>query len=249
MSALSGLRHVAGFGQRGRRGVLVPAVAALAAMSVLAASALCAAQAQALPVCAIHSSPSFVEDTTNASVADVVEVECEAALAGDTVELEAPPLCSKYGGSVTWSSPYPYAPTTGETTTVKLTGAGNATVALWGGPNCAAGTYVIIARLQAPPYNNFWAELEVQGPQIQSPGISAHPGTQTEDKVHGSVATVVEVSFNPYEYGSGQPVAIRAPELYETCSGAPHLEWFGPDANKLSGGAEEVRSVKDTEGC
>ena len=243
MSALRGFTHVAGFGQRKRRRALVPPVAVVAAVLVLVASALCAAQARAAPFCAIHSSPSFVKDEPTESVADVVEVECEAALAGDTVELEAPGLCTKYGGSVTWSPPYPYAPTTGESTTVTLTGAGDATVALWGGPNCAQGTYVIMARLQAPPYNNFWTELEVRGPQVLSPGIYAIPATQTEDKLHGSVATVIEVSFSPYEFGPGAPVRIRAPELYAACSGAPHLAWIGPDANKLSGSAEEVTKV------
>ena len=160
-------------------------------------------------------SPSFVKETTNESaVADVVEVECESAYAGDTVALRAPGLCSKYG-TVTWSPPYPYTPTTGEEiTNVKLTGAGDATVALWGGPGCANGEYVIEASLEQPPYETVTTALEVQGPHVLSPGISVVPETQTEDKVHGSVATVVEVSFPPNEFGPGVQVRIASSQLY-----------------------------------
>ena len=244
MSTFRGLTHVAAFGQNGRRKALAPGAAILAALLVLAASALCATPAQAAGACAIRSLPSFVEDSTSASVADVVEVECEPAYAGDTVRLSAPELSSRCGGGLTWSSPYPYAPTTGkEITNVKLTGAGDATVALWGGPNCKAGTSLIFADMEQAPFETVSTTFEVLGPQVLSSGVSALPGTETEDRIHGSVATVVEVSFPPSEFALGH-VRLGASQLYQACSGTPHLAWIGPDANELSGSAEEVVKVQ-----
>ena len=230
-----------GLGSGRRRRALAAAAAVFTAAFVLAA--LCTAQAQAAPVCAIHSSPSFVEYEINSAVGDVVQVECESAYAGDTVKVSAPGLCTGFGGSVTWTPPYPYSPTTGESTTVKLTGAGDATLALWGGPNCPAGAYTIYAHLEQAPFETDTAAVEVVPPHEQTEGISALPSSETEDKVHGSVATVVQVAFSPND-AAFKTARISSAQLYQACSGAPHLVWVGPEGNELASGADEVSKVQ-----
>ena len=62
-----------------------------------------------------------------------------------------------------------------------------------------------------------------------------------EDKVHGSVATIVQVAFP----GDGlASVYISAAQLYSRCLTAPHLAWIGPNATVLSGSAEHVSTVE-----
>ncbi len=184
--------------------------------------------------------PSFVEWETDSSIADVVQVECESAYAGDTVKVRAPGLCSGYGGGVTWTAPYPYSPTSGEATTAKLTGAGDATLALWGGPSCPAGSYVIEAELEQPPHETVSTSFEVQPPRQLTEGVSIVPGTETVDKVHGSAAMIIEMSASSYPL---EPVRFQTPQTYAACSGTPHLAWIGPEGNELSASGDAVSGV------
>ena len=238
MSTCRDVGNAGAFGGGRRSRALV--VAALAFAALLTGAALGPARAQAAPVCAIHSAPSFVEWETDSSIADVVQVECESAYAGDTVKVRAPGLCSGYGGGVTWTAPYPYSPTSGEATTAKLTGAGDATLALWGGPSCPAGSYVIEAELEQPPHETVSTSFEVQPPRQLTEGVSIVPGTETVDKVHGSAAMIIEMSASSYPL---EPVRFQTPQTYAACSGTPHLAWIGPEGNELSASGDAVSGV------
>lgn len=216
-------------------------------VSVLCAFAACsmfAGSAQAAPVCTVNSLSSFVQQGSGSqqnSVADIVEVGCETAVYdGGTVSISSAHLNLACGG-LSWSSPYPYADTTGSGIKVKLTGAGNATVALWGGPECTEGERLIVMDMEEPPFERFTTSFEVSPAKPTPEGVLALPSTQVEDRIHGSVATIVEVS------APGEPFAhvhIGAPQLFKACSSAPHLAWVGADETLLSGGAEEVSKLE-----
>ena len=237
-SRLSTRRHR----PRRRAGV---AAAILAVIGVFVASGLRASPAQAGAGCAIHSLPSLVEEEPS-NVEDVVELGCEPVYAGDTVKVSSAQLDSACGGNLSWSSPYPFSATTGSGVTVKLTGAANATLALWGGPGCFTGTDSISAQLEQPPFETVTTSLEVLPPQLTTPGVYAQPSTQVEDKVYESAATVVEVSLSPDEVGD--TVLLRSAELYQGCAATPHLAWIGPSATVLAGSAEEVKVTPDLDG-
>ena len=131
--------------------------------AVAVAALFAARQAQAAAACAIHSLPSFVQQGqgtgSSENVADIVEVQCESTYAGDTVTISSAPLDSACGGSLSWSSPYPFAPKTASSITVKLAGAAAATVALWG-TACADGSYLITVHMEQAPFETFTTSLK-----------------------------------------------------------------------------------------
>ena len=221
----------------GRRAGVTAAI--LAGTCVFAASGLRASPAQAGAGCAVHSLPSFVEEEPS-NVEDIVEVGCEPAYAGDTVTVSSSQLNTRCKGDLTWSSPYPFSPVTGSGITVKLTGAANATLALWG-DSCSTGTNLITAHLEQSPFETTTTSFDVLPPELTTPGVHALPSAQVENKVYGSAATVVEVSLSPDEIGDS--VLFQSAELYQGCAATPHLTWIGPDATVLAGSAEEISKV------
>lgn len=188
-SRLSTRRHQ----PRRRAGV---AAAIFAVICVFAASGLRASPAQAGAGCAIHSLPSLVEEEPS-NVEDVVELGCEPAYAGDTVKVSSAQLDSACGGNLSWSSPYPFSATTGSGVTVKLTGAANATLALWGGPGCFTGTDSISAHLEQPPFETVTTSLEVLPPQLTTPGVYAQPSTQVEQAPFTEFSTDFTIKAPP----------------------------------------------------
>lgn len=222
-----------------RRRPLRAAAAAMFAVSALAVLGMSPASAQAhgtAAPCQIHTLPSFIDQgqfSMAASVADIVEVGCEPGFAGYTLEVSSPELYSLCEDHLSWSSAYPYAPVSGPSITTTLDSEGNATVALWGGPLCASGDAMIAAVVPEALSTMAETPFQVTAPQEQPEGVTALPSSQVEDTPHGSVATIVEVSFPPTD--AGHTVGIRSPELANRCQGAPHLVWVGPDGTVLSG--------------
>src|SRR5437870_2125043 len=111
------------------------AVSALTAPSAGAASArtapshasagLPAAGAGPPAPCVLHSLPSFVaqgENTTAATVADVVEVECNPALygTGSKIKIIASQLLDRCEGHLTWYVPSPFREESGRGISVEL---------------------------------------------------------------------------------------------------------------------------------
>ena len=176
------------------------------------------------------------------SIADVIEVGCNPAYAGDTIRLSAEQLYARCGGKLSWSSPYPYADTTGSSTTVALDAAGEATVALWGGPSCVPGESVLMAAMEQAPFETVTTSFTVLPEQETSPGVSTLPSSQAANIAHDSVATIVEVGFTSAE--AGAYVRIASGQLYARCLGAPHLKWIGPDETELGSSTAELTKVK-----
>jgi hypothetical protein len=225
----------------GATAVVASAVSALAVL-IPGVAQPHTARAASSPECVVHSLPSFVESASSSSVADIVEVGCELAHAGQTVELSAKELYGKCLHRLKWSSPYPYAPVSGSSFKVKLDEFGNATAALWGGPSCAAGESLVSAHLESAPFTTFATSFTVQAPRETPQGVYATPSTQVEDSTHSSTATIVQVEVSPL-IASGD-VTITAPALPRRCTAAPHVTWVGPDAKALAKEKESVSKLK-----
>jgi hypothetical protein len=195
-----------------------------------------AAASESTPAtCVVHSLPSFVgqgEFRLTATVADIVEVECNPNVygTGSKIKITASQLYSRCKAKLTWYVPNPFAKV--ENTrgvTVTLDADGNATVALLAGPECAAGESLITAHMEEEPFETFTTSFTVLPPINTTPGVFALPATQVEDAGSSAVATIVQTEFPG---GSEKLVRIASEELYRRCRRAPHLHWIRMDGTE-----------------
>ncbi len=197
-------------------------------------------------VCAVESLHSFVdqgEGEEASSVADVIHIGCLPSFAERTVRLSDNELFSNCANNLSWAAAsQPAARVEGPSFEVELDDDGNATVALWGGPSCAAGSTLITADLLVPPYTTVAAEFAVLPPKATEPGLKAQPAKEIEDATYSTVATIVEVEFPAVD--GGQYVRVGAEQLAASCLAAPHLMWIGAD-EKILGGTELVEEVEE----
>jgi hypothetical protein len=203
------------------------------------------AAAEETATCVVVSQPSFVDQgefSQAGSVADIVEVHCNSVYAEQYVKLSATELNSRCKGGISWQS----ATDPGDSidgssiSKVLLDDAGNATVAVFGGPSCASGESLISAHLEAAPYETFTTSFTVEPPHATTPGVTTLPSSQVEDDITSSVATIVEVEF-PSVYAE-KYVDINAEQLYARCQNDPQLSWYGPDESSLGAGeSQEVQ--------
>jgi len=213
------------------------------------ASAHSTAAATTTPVCVVHSNPSMVEMgefATESSIADIIQVECRPKYSQNTVTISSPQLFNHCQSRLSWSSPFPLAFVEGSSFTVTLDNDGNATAVVWGGPSCAAGTVLITASLNAPPFTTVRTHFTIRPPQNTSPGVTAHPSTEVEDAVFSSVATVIQVEFPSVQ--AEKLVNISSHELFSRCAVAPHITWVGPDQTVLGAGVDNVTVQLDNNG-
>ena len=178
--------------------------------------------------CVVRTLPgSFVaagDMYASASVADVVEVSCEPVYARAHVRVSANQLYNRCAQRLSWYPPYPSSSvTTGPGVSVQLDNDGNATVALIGGPSCAAGESLVSAHMEAAPYTTATTAFVVLAPQDGSTGIRISPEAKVEGETYGDVATIVQVAFAPAY--AGQTVLLNASQLYSRCRLAPRLVW------------------------
>ena len=196
-----------------------------------------AAPATTVPLCAIHTPQPFVETglgATASSVAGVIVVECRPIFSESTVTISAKQLFFRCRETLSWAEP-PSGPTiVGPQFTVTLDNDGNATAVFWGGPSCAAGTSLICASLNVPPFTTVCANFTIRPPQNTPQGVKAIPSTEVEDATFSSVATVIYVEFPSVQ--AEKLVDIKSQELFARCGDA--LAWYGPDEVFLGTGPE-----------
>jgi hypothetical protein len=195
--------------------------------------------------CVIHSLPSFTaqgEFATTATVADIIEVECDPTVYGteSKIKITASQLFSRCKGKLTWFVPNPYSRSEGRGVTVTLDADGNATVAVLTGPSCQAGESLVSAHMEEEPFETFTTGFSVLPPVTTEPGVFALPAKQVEDALSSGVATIVEAEFAG---GSEKNVRIAAEELYARCRVAPHLRWIRMNGAEEAG-VSEVREVQ-----
>ncbi len=232
-------------------GVLAAGAASPALASERQAGARAAAADDAPATCIVHSLPSFIaqgEGAIAATVADIVEVECNPVIYGtkSKIKLIASQLFSRCEGKLTWLVPDQPAGGEGQEGFIRATGIGvsveldadgNGTAALLAGPGCAAGESLISAHMEEQPFETFTTSFTVLPPQTTPPGLYALPGTQVEDSFSSAFATIVEAEFAE---GSEKHVRIASEELYRRCRLQPHLRWFHFGLGSGQPGIEET---------
>ena len=222
--------------------------------SVLALLVAIASTAQAAPAaraasaghatCLVHSLPSFVEQgelADAATVADVVEVECNpfAYGTGAEVTITAEQLYDRCQKHLTWYVPNTavdgFGVASGSSVNLRLDADGNATVALLAGPNCMAGESLIALDQDEAPYETFTTSFQVLPPVKTPQGVSALPPEQVEDATSSAVATIVEAEFPGHPEAK---VRLDAEQLYDSCKQGERLIWVRENGEVLRGRPE-----------
>jgi hypothetical protein len=190
-----------------------------------------------------------------ATVADIVEVECNPYLygTGSKIRITADQLLSRCKGGLTWIVPNPFRKEANSRgVTVALDADGNATVALIAGPGCEAGESLVSAHMEQEPFETFTTSFTVLPPVTTPPGVFALPGTQVEDAASSAVAAIIQVEF---AHGSEKRVRIGSEELFARCRVQPKLRWFqmvpgneGAEVSEVSGVSEVTGVTLDNDG-
>jgi len=193
------------------------------------------------PTCLIHSLPSFIaqgEFATSATVADVIEVECNPYVygTGATITITAAQLYSRCH-EITWYVPNEpggrneggqlapdagFVSRSGASVQLHLDVDGNANVALIAGPHCMVGESLITLDENEAPYETFVTSFQVLPTSPTPQGVYATPSSQVEDAASSGVVTLVQAEFNQ---ASEAKVRLAAQQLYDRCRSAPHLIW------------------------
>jgi hypothetical protein len=196
--------------------------------------------------CKVHSLPTFVaqgQESTAATVADIIEVECNPNIYGtkSKVKIMASQLLSRCEGHVKWFVPNPFREEAGTRgISVELDADGNATVAVLGGPNCSPGEVLIVAHMEQEPFESFMTSFSIMPPELTPEGVTVSPDEQVEDSFSSAVAAVVQVEFPGT---SEEKVRIGSEELFHRCRLTPHLHWILMDGTRRDNVAE-VREVE-----
>jgi hypothetical protein len=208
------------------------------------------AATQSNGTCVVHSLPSFVaqgEFTASATVADVIEVECDPTIygTGSKIKITANQLFTRCRGVLTWIVPNPFKRVAGKGVSVALDADGNATVAVLTGPGCSAGESLVTAHMEEEPFESFTTSFTVLPPVNTTPGVFALPHSQVEDAGSSAVATIIEAEF---PNGSEKKVHIGAEELFSRCRRAPHVRWILMSGREVTGVPEITKVELDNNG-
>lgn len=201
--------------------------------------------AAAAPTCLVQGSPSTsVESGTGptvGSVAFVLQVECNPEDRGDKVELASNALNSACFSTLSWDSPAG-SPTvgTGSTYDMTLDADGNASAAVWGGPDCSASDDEVTATLTVAPFTEASTHVTIAAPSTQPPGLHAFPASSFVD----SVQSVFYASFPASD--SGQTVEFSDDQLFVRCGG--NITWVGADEVVLGSNVSAVDTTLDDDG-
>ena len=217
----------------------------------LSSAAPSAIEAAAPGACLIHSLPSFLaqgEFASTATVADVVEVECDPFVygTGSEITVSAGQLFSRCGGALTWYVPNPFREELNtRSVTLTLDADGNATVALIAGPGCEAGESLISAHMDDAPFESFTTAFTVLPPGETAEGVRALPGAQVEDAESSAVVTIIQASFPG---ASEKKLRIASEEMLDRCRSAPKVHWVAEDRTRTDGVGEVNGLELDNDG-
>jgi hypothetical protein len=224
---------------------------AVLASAIMSLAGSAPAQAAASKTCKVISLPSFIaqgELSVEATVADVVEVECNPTVygTGSKIKISASQLFSRCKEKLTWYVPNPFKEVSGKGVSVELDADGNATVALLAGAGCMAGESLITVHMEEEPFESFTTAFSVLAPVPSKPGVSALPDSQVEDARSSGVATIIQAEFPPI--ASEQFVHIGSEELFHRCRIQPRLHWVRMNREIVSEAPEVTKVQLDNDG-
>ena len=186
------------------------------------------------PICQLKTLPAFVdqgEGEEHSSIADIVEVHCNAEYGGTSVKISSQQLYNRCKNNLAWIPQPPSRLVEGASIgQVELDDAGNAVVAVEGGPGCTEGESLISVHMEQSPGTTVMEAFTVLSPRDTKPGVFALPSWQVENSIFSSVALIVQVEF-PSKYAEDE-VNVSDEQLYTQCPVGSHLTWLGPDGGK-----------------
>ena len=159
--------------------VVVLCTATLPIVSLSTGSASGKPKPKAAPQILVTCSPNPLVETSTSLVQAVCQVEANPSFAGKSVSISSTQLGSRCAGgsefpvmnSGFFGSPNPL--------TILLDNDGNATV-LAIGFECAPGSALIDASVDAPPFATGITKLVIASPQVTPPGLHAFPNPEVE---------------------------------------------------------------------
>lgn len=214
-------------------------------------------------VCQAIPKPSTVPDVGEfgaaSSIAVILEVECEATYAERKVRIASNELWAKCNKKLKWLEPGTVGHTElgpikmpeaglneGKEFLAELDDDGNVTVAIFGGPSCAAeGGALVTVDLEGGATTT--TEITITEPEVTLAGIKLYPEDGgIEDATDSSLVGLAMIAFPP-GYAE-ETVSITDRQLFEKCLFAPKLTWFGPDGTLIKEGSPEAAAVLDNDG-
>jgi len=198
--------------------------------------------------CKVVASPSRVIDmgefAEHSSIATIFEVECKATYAEKFVRIASNELWAKCDGHLEWvASAVGLPDPSGKEFKAELDDAGNAEIAVFGGPSCAAeGGALVTVDLESGTHPTSTTEVTIEEPRVTRPGITLYPEPATghvgaiENSVTSSLLGLAVIEFPP-GYAE-ETVSVTDRQLFEKCKVAPHITWIGEDATPVGTGVE-----------
>jgi hypothetical protein len=183
--------------------------------------------------------PHQLPGPSGSDFSSVVQIEATPRLAGDTITVSSTQLASRCadGTGVPFS----------QTLSLTLDNDGNANVIV-SGAQCAPGTALIVADVDAPPFSTVVRKLVIEPPQVTPPGLHGFPQPEVEvgDGGAGSLNAPSEADFvflveAPPVYAE-QNVEITSDQLAQRCAGNGG-DWFDVLMNFLGSGPGSVPSL------
>jgi hypothetical protein len=171
--------------------------------------------------CVVHSLHSFMAQSSNHQVADVIRVGCTPEFAGRTVRLSD----EKPGCKVAfWTQPAPASELSSGAIEVRLDYDGNATAVL-AGVVCSPTTSTIEARLTSAPFTTFTTTFKTVADKTSAAAVLLSlPSAEVEEGIYGSAATIGQAELPVSD--AGKSVMFSSVQLYSDCSLEPHLRWI-----------------------
>jgi hypothetical protein len=177
---------------------------------------------KATPQISVTCSPNPVVETAQSIVNVVCQVEANPSFAGESVTLSSTQLASHCTGPTRgWET---FTGGSGPSLTLVLDNDGNVT-ANFVSFNCAPGSALIDASLDAPPFSTALTKLVIEPPQVTPPGVHAFPNPEVEVGDNPTAATPnnreSEAEFIFYVETSPvyaeQTASITSDQLTERC--------------------------------
>jgi hypothetical protein len=160
-------------------------VLATATISIVGLSANQASAKKPKPAAApqimVTCSPNPVVETGTSLVQDICQVEANPSFAGKPVTISSTQLAARCVGGAVFGTltAGPGLAFAGNPITLPLDNDGNATVVAVGN-DCAPGSALIDASLDAPPFATAITKLVMEPPQVTPPGVRAFPNPEVE---------------------------------------------------------------------
>lgn len=218
-------------------------------------------QAKEVPACEVFANPGNTIDVGEfkhaSSIATIIEVECNPVYAEQTVTIAANELWSKCDRELKWivASPTLHEPEAGENGgkefQAELDDDGNATVAIIGGPSCAAGGGALVAvDLDAGTHPTTVTEVTIEPPHVTPEGVFLFPNFggkigsgAIESSTNSSLLGLAFIEFPP-ELAEDK-ISINDRQLFAKCSVGSKIRWFNEGAEKVAEGPEAIAQLDD----